>query len=149
MRHTFYIDGIRVELTHHALLRYAERVRSLYDATPAELRRCCDEIERLFALDKRISDEAPDWCGEVFTEEAAAHRATHYLNIGDDISFPVREQQNEATDKVMVYLVTCLTRGSISHVARVKRNNYNQQRRRRARERRAMQSWVGENNRWN
>lgn len=144
MRKHFYIDDIRVEVTYHALKRYAERVRSLTDPTEAELQRCVGEIEQLLTLEKRGSSEAPYWCGEVYDDIDAAKRSDWYMLVGDDIAFPCRTRT-----QVHVFITTTLTRGGMSDKGRAKRNARKQRRRMLARERRSFQSWLGENNRWN
>jgi hypothetical protein len=145
MKLRFDIDGAPLELSLHAVERYAERVKSLPNPTMDELRRVAQEIVSVLAIERRLCHSLPEWIETPLSERVAAKQADTYMLVGDDIAFPVKYRDNGTP-----ILVTCLTRGVLSPQARNRRNERKQKRRARARERRQLESWLGDRNRkWN
>lgn len=138
----FDIEGAELELSLHAVQRYAERVKSVPDPTFDELQRVAAEIAAVLRIERRMCHSLPVWIEEPLSERVASRQADHYLLIGEDIAFPVKYRDNGTP-----ILVTCLTRGVLSPEARSKRNERKQKRRARARDRRALESWLGDRNR--
>lgn len=102
-----WVGGARVDLSKHAAVRYAERVRP---GLPAH--RCAEELKRMAALrlsGLRLSTQ-PAWVRD--PEEGRLEPLPEaWLLVGDDVALPV----------VNGVAVTCLTRGSLSERSRAGR----------------------------
>lgn len=142
MKLRFDIDGAPLELSLHAVERYAERVKSLPNPTLDEARRVAEEIVAVLRIERRLCNSLPEWIEEPLSERVASRQADTYMLIGEDIAFAVKQRDNGTP-----ILVTCLTRGTLSPQGRNRRNIRKQKRRARARERRALESWLGDRNR--
>jgi hypothetical protein len=108
-------SGFRIAFTHHAILRYQQRVRQgLGQAAAAR------ELARL-APQARVIPGRPLWLGE-----ACGHVNPH-LVLGD-VAFPLLP---DASDPDLLWAMTCKVRGGMSDTARERRNARRRSRRQR------------------
>lgn len=113
-------------VTDHAVERYIERVRPML--TPRDARM---ELERLVRTEGVILEDPPDW---VYEAEDRDRRADAWIAIGDTgLVCPVYRRM----------VLTVMHPGGMSTVVRERRNARKQSKRARARERRAVESWIG------
>lgn len=92
------VDGRRLRIARHAVLRYQERVRPALEDPMAVL----EELRGVLRFAR--FDEAPSW--------AAAHRTEHvWVLLGDEIAFPAEAN----------VLVTCITRSGVGAELRIVR----------------------------
>lgn len=143
MRLNTVVAGQRLHLTPHAIERYCERFRHLYDPTEFELARFAHELTFLLRHHGTITSEPP-WNLYVPDEETGLLRKTTcYVIVGNDICIPVEQGSTGLVG------VTVLAKGSISELRRQNRNERKQARRERTKMRRQNESWHGERSpRW-
>jgi hypothetical protein len=105
----------RYIVTTHAVSRFIERVRPGLNRNQAEL-----ELERILAHGE-LTDAPPVWLAD-----RAGQDATMYVSLGD-IALPLAPSRERVGHWVTL---TCLTTGSLSPVARARRNQAHARRRR-------------------
>ena len=112
-----------VEISHHAVERFRERVRPTLSVEQAE-----DELARLLAEYGEWVDGPPDWHFE-------HPHADGWLMLGDSIVFPVAGG----------LVITCICRAGYAAGARRNATNANNyaRRARRAKENPAIRKWQG------
>lgn len=106
--------GLRVAVSHHALERYAERVRPHLEGDRDAL---FADLGRLVATCGTVGHERPDWVNDDWTVDTGALRTLFWLDCGD-IALPL----GETAGRERLLATTLLTRGGISDVARRGRN---------------------------
>jgi hypothetical protein len=137
MRLNTSVKGQRLSITYHALDRYIERVRNVWQPSEADRGRYSHELCHLIRKHATISHQPPKWHPE---EESA----DLWILVGEDIAFPA------VTRGRSTILLSCLTRGGFSDERRALRNKVNADRRASIRASRAHDSWRGERSpRWN
>lgn len=99
---------LEIQLTTHAIERFQQRVRPGLDLEAAG-----DELARLLATAAIVQDP-PDWFAR-----RQARVACSYLVVGD-LVLPL--QQSRSGDGTLV-AVSCIPRGSLSEMARARRNS--------------------------
>lgn len=122
---------MKVHLTDHAVLRYAERCKGIHDPSRIEATRFGTELSMFMQQFGVFCDAAPDWFG-LPPEESEAERATHYMVIGDDVVLPLYKRGNDFV------AVTTITKGCVSEVVRRARNAARQDRAKRKAHKRRM-----------
>lgn len=138
------INGEVLHLTEHAVQRYVERIKNVYDATYQEQRRYAEDLRRLIECHGSLSDGEPSWIGIPPEDTTTVRRATAYVSIGDSICIPVERGSNGWIG------LTLLARGGFSSERRANRNRRKQEQRQRRSARRLNESWRGEGSpRWN
>lgn len=106
-----------IELTEHCVEQYRERFCPALDIEVAE-----DRLERL--LDHaRLEPDPPHWVVPMPGPPAAA-----YLVVADDLALPLVERVSSPD---VLFALTCLPRGGITHAARARRNRARARHRRR------------------
>ena len=101
---TLRLDGLDIEITSHAQIRYAERVLSGADIETTE-RNLCSLLP--FAT---LEISKPQWAETTATDDT---RNAGYLMIGPDVAFPLVACAGGGRAAV-----TCLTRGGLGETAR-------------------------------
>lgn len=99
------IDDHTIHFTVHALDRYRQRVK-------ASLSRDQALSDLLLLKESATIGPAPEWV-EMGREGLLGTSIDTWLFYGDDISFPIQDTM----------AITCVSRGSISDITRVARNN--------------------------
>lgn len=124
---------MKLIITNHAVMRYAERCKGINDLDPVERTRFETEIYAFAERFGVLCDAAPGWFG-LPPEESDAQRATHFICIGDDVVLPIYQKGS------CWVAVTCITRGCISDVVRRARNEARQDRAKRTAHKRRMKA---------
>jgi hypothetical protein len=106
--------GLRVAVSHHALERYAERIRPHLAGDRDAL---FADLARLVAACGSVSHERPAWINDDWTVDTGAARTLFWLDCGD-IALPL----GASVGSERLLATTVLTRGGISDVARRNRN---------------------------
>jgi hypothetical protein len=106
--------GQRAAVSHHALERYAERVRPHLDGDRDAL---FADLARLVAACGTVSHDRPPWINDDWTVDTGAARTLFWLDCGD-VALPLCG----TTGGERLLATTLLTRGGISDVARRGRN---------------------------
>jgi hypothetical protein len=106
--------GGRAAVSHHALERYAERVRPHLEGHRDLL---YADLQRLVAACGTVSPDRPAWINDDWTTETDETRTLLWLDCGD-IAVPLCG----TTGGERLLATTLLTRGGISDVARRRRN---------------------------
>jgi hypothetical protein len=105
---------LRAAVSHHALQRYAERIRPHLDGDRDAL---FADLERLVATCGALNPDRPAWVHDDWTVETGPERALFWLDCGD-VVLPLCG----TTGGERLLATTLLTRGGISDVARRGRN---------------------------
>jgi hypothetical protein len=106
--------GLRVAVSHHALERYAERVRPHLAGDRDAL---FADLGRLALSCGSVSPDRPEWVHDDWTVDTGASRTLWWLHCGD-IALPL----GESVGQERLLATTLLTRGGISDAARRGRN---------------------------
>jgi hypothetical protein len=106
--------GQRAAVSHHALERYAERVRPHLAGDRDAL---FADLGRLALSCGSVSPDRPEWVRDDWTVDAGASRTLWWLHCGD-IALPL----GESVGQERLLATTLLARGGISDVARRNRN---------------------------